>query len=42
LEKDQDETNKKLVDVDKIKTALKEMGESDQKIAEILKRVAIF
>ena len=42
LEKDNDATNKKLVEIDKIKNALKEMGESDQKIAEILKRVAIF
>ncbi|NBC81961.1 MAG: hypothetical protein GVY19_01135 [Bacteroidetes bacterium] len=30
------------VEVEKIKAALKEMGESDQRIAEILKRVAIF
>ena len=29
------------IEIGKIKTALKEMGESDQKIAEILKRVAI-
>ncbi len=42
IEKDQDETNKKMVEVDKIKTASKEMGESDQKIAEILKRTVIF
>ena len=42
LEHHQDEFGRKLVEVNKIKTALKEMGESDSKIAEILKRVAIF
>jgi hypothetical protein len=42
LEKDKDEIDKKMVEVDKIKAALKEMGESDQKIAEILKRTAMF
>ena len=30
------------IEVDKIKAVLKEMGESDQKIAEILKRTAMF
>jgi len=42
LENNQDEFGRKLVEVDRIKSALKEMGESDAKIAEILKRVAIF
>jgi len=42
LENKQDEFGRKLVEVDRIKSALKEMGESDAKIAEILKRVAIF
>ena len=42
IEADKDNINKKMVEVDKIKAALKEMGESDQKIAEILKRVALF
>lgn len=39
LRKDQ-ETQK--IEIAKIKAALKEMGESDQKIAEILKRASIF
>jgi len=30
------------IEVEKIKSVLKEMGESDQKIAEILKRTAMF
>ena len=42
LEKDKNEMDKKMVEVEKIKAALKEMGESDEKIAEILKKVAIF
>ncbi len=42
LEDDMEKLEKKQVEVDKIKTVLKEMGETDQKIKEILKRVAIF
>ena len=42
LERDKDEIDKKMVEVDKIKAVLKEMGESDQKISEILKRTALF
>ena len=42
LENNLNDVNNKMVEVDKIKAALKEMGESDQKIAEILRRVAMF
>ena len=42
LERDKDKIDKKMVEVDKIKAVLKEMGESDQKISEILKRTALF